>query len=497
MYIPFGEWLPDRPEYTREGALTARNVIPFQNGYLPMKDAGVYSSNGLDGDCSGAVSFIRPDGSIYTFAGDSGKLYRLNGTTFVNISKPGNYNSNDNPWRFVQWGDYVFATNYNDPIQKFRMGVDSNFSDLSSTAPRCKDMAVVNESLVLANTVDTIDGARQNRIWWSPIGDPFGTWTAGDPTTLCDFQDLVDGNFCVGVAGGDYGTVLMRNAIIRMTFVGPPLVFQIDTVEPVRGCVNIDSFVTDGRIVYFLSPEGFFAFNGASSQPIGATKVDKTFYDTLQDVYEPKVQAGLDPVNKVVVWAYVDNSTTNGYPNRWFMYNWVTNWWSEALFDPDEGDVTTVRFSQLYTQGYDLDTDFNVPDQDLDDTTTPDFDSSFWKGGVPVFGVFSTDNKLYYFNGDNREAYLEPAEQQFSPERRSFVNEVRAIVEGGSRHTLSYSARQTLQDTGSYNSVGESNSIGRFSIRSSGRYHKLKLTLKNDWTHARGLEVKFRPAGQR
>ena len=33
MQIPFGEWLPDQPEYLNPGATTANNVYYAQNSY--------------------------------------------------------------------------------------------------------------------------------------------------------------------------------------------------------------------------------------------------------------------------------------------------------------------------------------------------------------------------------------------------------------------------------------------------------------------------------
>ena len=47
--IPFGEWLPDHPDYKNPGCLTADNCFPVPGGYGPFP--------GLDPSDDGQFSF--------------------------------------------------------------------------------------------------------------------------------------------------------------------------------------------------------------------------------------------------------------------------------------------------------------------------------------------------------------------------------------------------------------------------------------------------------
>ena len=57
MQIPFGEWLPDQPEYLNPGAITANNVYYAQNSYKRFPSLVNYSTNNIGANSRGAGSF--------------------------------------------------------------------------------------------------------------------------------------------------------------------------------------------------------------------------------------------------------------------------------------------------------------------------------------------------------------------------------------------------------------------------------------------------------
>src|SRR5690606_11281656 len=135
-------------------------------------------------------------------------------------------------------------------------------------------------SLIAANTSDTSDGPRPERVWWSKQGDPTSWPTPGTSTARAaqsDFQDLVgDGGWCQGLVTGLQGAdfvVFQERALWRAIYVGGDVIWQFDPVEGARGTPAPGSIVQSGGLCWFLGEEGFYEFNGVSARPIGADLV--------------------------------------------------------------------------------------------------------------------------------------------------------------------------------------------------------------------------------
>ena len=84
-----------------------------------------------------------------------------------------------------------------------------------------------------------------------------------------------------------------------MTLTSAPLTFSADEIEQ-RGTDAPGSVIKLGRFIFYKSQDGFFMFNGESSEPIGAGKVDKTILadtkivDRGKEVVELFANAGAD-----------------------------------------------------------------------------------------------------------------------------------------------------------------------------------------------------------
>jgi hypothetical protein len=173
MLVPFGEWTPDQPDLGTAVA-DANNVIPAARSYRPWTDTANYST-AIAARCQGATSGNSGDGTVFTFAGDVDSLYRLSGTTWTELSKPGGYTTGaEETWRFVQFGQKVLATNGNDPIQSFSLGATGTFLDLATAAPKARHMALIDPGfLMVGNVIDSSTGVSYpNRVQWAAIEDP-------------------------------------------------------------------------------------------------------------------------------------------------------------------------------------------------------------------------------------------------------------------------------------------------------------------------------------
>lgn len=129
MLLRFGPWQPDTPDNDDGSAVEATGVVPGYGGaYEPQSGLQTFSSS-LSARCQGAFACKASDGSVYWFAGDRGDLFALSSITWSNVSVVGGYSvSADGSWSFTQYGDAVYATDYNDAIQVYTLGAGGAFS---------------------------------------------------------------------------------------------------------------------------------------------------------------------------------------------------------------------------------------------------------------------------------------------------------------------------------------------------------------------------------
>jgi hypothetical protein len=273
--IEFGEWLPDLPDFMNPGATVAQNVIPAGASYQSFPSQTVFSS-ALTARCQGAISTKDQDGNTALFAGDATKLYKNTSSSYNDVSLVGGYNtSTEEAWHFARFGNRVIATNFADNPQTWTLGSSSAFANLT-TALKARYVCKVRNFLMFGNTFDGSDGNVPHRVRWSGIGDP--TDFTVSASTQSDFNDL-DSEFgwVRQVVGGEYGVVFQERAISRMTYAGSPTIWQFDQVESSKGTQSPYGVVRVGNLIFYPGIDGFYAFNGSESVPIGANKIDKTF----------------------------------------------------------------------------------------------------------------------------------------------------------------------------------------------------------------------------
>ena len=488
--ISFGEWLPDQAALGNRGVTNVNNLVPYGGGYRPLAAMAAYSSSSLDARCQGATAAQDANGNTWIYAGDATKLYRLLNGTFSDVSKAGGYNVPvDDQWEFTQYTNTLIATNITDPVQSVSVG-GSAFADLivSTNKPKARHCAVVRDFLVLGNTSDATDGAQPQRVWWSALDDI--TDFDPDAVTQCDFNDQHEGGWVQRIVGGaEYGMIVQERSISRMTYVGTPLIFQIDPIDRQRGSPIPGSIIGWGRLVFWISDEGFFSSDGQQSYPIGQDKVDHTFWDQFDFANFGRVSAAIDPINKLVMWTFPGTGSTGGNPNKVYIFNWVDAKWSQA-------DIVAFFLVRLATQGYTL--------EELDqfstsmETLTPSLDSRQWSGGEARMAAFGSDNKLYFFTGGNLQAVIETGEIQPIPGKRSRISTIRPLVDTANV-AISIASRVRDADAATYGSSVTINTDGEAFTQSEGRYHRARLSLSSStsWTHALGVEIGFVPEGIR
>lgn len=483
MQVKFGEYTPDLPDMENPGVTVALNVLPAGDSYKSFPSATVYS-NALTARCQGAASGRDNDGNTYNFAGDATKLYSISQAAWSDVSVGGGYTTGaQERWEFAVWGDQMLATNFADPIQTYTMGVSSAFANLGGSPPRARHIGVVRDFVVVGNTYDASDGNMPNRVRWSGLGNE-ATWTPS-VTTQSDFNDIVgDGGWVQRVVGGEFGTVFLERSIHRMTYVGSPIIFQFDEVERNQGTPAPGSVTRFKSFMPYLADDGFYIFDGQQSVPIGANKVDKTFYADLDQSYMDRISSTIDPINQIIFWASPGQQNVGGNPNRIWAYNYSPNAakrWAYA-----EMDVEYIYRS--LAEGYTLE-QLDTISASLD-ALNFSLDSRVWMGNTALFSGFNADHKQINFTGTALNATIETQEVELTPNARTNVQEVRPFVDGSSATvTIQIGTRNALNESVTWGSAISANSAGNFPCRANARYHRMRVNISGAFDHAQGLNI--------
>jgi hypothetical protein len=441
-------------------------------------------TDALTGTCLGAISLKDETGGNYNYAGDVSKLYQIASTAVTDKSKGGGYSTGANEkWRFTKWGETVIATNYSDVMQTIAIG-GAQFADLGGTPPKARDIAVVKNFVVAVNTWDAADEEMPHRAWWCGFEDPT-TWTPS-PTTQADYQDLIgNGGACMAIVGGEYGTIFQERSIWRMTYIGAPFVFQFDEIEAERGTLSRGSVVNLGGIIFYLSLDGFYMFNGSQSIPIGEGKVNRWFFRDADRTKFVHMSSTIDPLNSLIMWSYVSNSASDNNPDKILLFHWPTQKWSVI----EQAHETML---QSLTTGWTLEGLDDYGGVGLGDLDTLPFglDSSVWMGGDLKLGAFSTSHKLGYFDGTPMYAMLETGEYQLTPGRVSMLTGVQPIVDQGVI-ALEVASRMKQDESIIYPRPSVlQNWYGYHPYRLKGRYHTFRFNITNEF-EAVGFEPDF------
>jgi hypothetical protein len=484
--------------------------VPNSGGFGPEASLAAVTP-ALASACFGAVSIIKTDSSIVTFAGTSTNLYQLaSSNTWTDVTRVagGNYAvPSGERWRFAQFGNNLIAVDYNDATQVFDVTSSTNFAALGGSPPQGRFITVVRDQVMIGGI-----NSHEMRVHWSGTNNST-QWTPG--SNNCDFQDAASGGPVTGVLGGEVGYVFQRQRVTRMTQTpGQATIYQFDEVLGASGCVAASSLVQVGLVAFYFASDGFrmLDMTSGASKVLGVNKWHDWVLNDLRPGSESQMLGMFDPRSPVVRWPYISTSNTGTTPDRVLIYNWVLD---EASFV----DMNIEASAALLTTGVTLDgLDALDPLRDdtsaviLDDSsgvidignidTLPfSLDSPVWKGGTPVMGVFSTDHALSYQNGAPVAAQWITADGAAG--QRALITGSRPQVDAPNV-TVAIAARERDGDVAAGNVVmfpqqENMEDTGICPAWTSGNLARAKIQIPaaSQWTLAKGIETMIKPRGRR
>jgi hypothetical protein len=473
--VTFGEWMPDQTGLS--GSLTdAKNVVSQAIGYGPFPTPVSFSSAAAE-NLTSLYAAKAPDGNTYFFAAGATKIYTVSGSgTLTQVNTGLTTGANDRV-RFTQFGKSVIICNNAQKLKSWVLGTSTTFAEVAATAPIAKFITVVRDFVVCANLLETTQ--QQYRVRWSAINDE--TDWVENVNTQSDYQDIPDGGQIMGIRGGEFGLVLLERAIHRMTYVGTPFIFQFDNISRNKGCMVSGSVAQYQGITFFLSDDGFYMCDGQQVVPIGAEKVDRFFLSDASEANYSTMSAAIDPVRKLVIWNYQSVDATR----KLMIYNFQTKKWTY-------GDANTDYLGEASSGASTLE-ELDSISASLDALTTS-LDSLLYIGGKYFLGgTYGT--RVYSFTGANLTGSI--ATGDIDVGANSVVTLAKPIVDNGSG-SLSVASRTLLNQSVTYGTSTAADSENRVSLRSAGRYHRLKLVPTGaNWKTAVAIDVDITPQGVR
>lgn len=484
--VEFGEWAPDRA--TRAAPSNeAKGVVSQNQQYSPLR-----SSQRVNGTtaatattCKGVAGFYDAAGTPQVFLGDTTKLYRVEGRTAVDRSRVANYvASADKYWVFEQFGTYIIATFPGVATQSYNLGVSTLFADLAG-APQGEAMGRVREFLMIGNGQTLTWSAFNNVLDYVPSAA-----TQAGTTTL----ELAGGNI-KKILGGETGTIFQERQISRMTYVGPPTIWQRDIVEERRGCISQNGAVKFGRNIFYVSDDGFWVFDGYQSQPIGVNKVDNYFTSRLNYPYRGRVCVSWDPLTRSLLCAFPSNGSAT--LNEVLIFSTTDGRWTHD-------DIAADYLGEIPLLGYNLDTLDTFPGAngiDLPSLGVLSIDSPVFTESRRQPAIADTAHALAIFSGANRPAIVETQEFEAAPGRHAFLSEIWPVVNADYTAMSASVISRALGpgDGATETNIEAANAIGMCPVRKDGRYLRARVYISQGavWDHAEGILYKARVSGGR
>jgi len=478
--LTFSEWTPDAADLGSAGAITATNALPSRDGYKPFKSLSVLTT-AISSRPRGAIEAYDRDNVSYQYVGNETALYELDSDnlTWTDVSLAPYTTGADEVWEFARWENKILAVNFSNNPQQITMGAAA-FSNLT-TDFRARHIGVVRDFVVMGNTYDASDGNAPNRIRWCGIGDETD-WTVS-ASTLADYRDLTTGGPIYKIIGGEVGIIVCQRSVFRMSFIGSPVVFQIDEILPDIGAISAGTVCNLGSNTYFVAEQGFVELTngGTGVNYIGAGKVDQFFFDDLDPDYLSRISCIADPTSNRIAWAYPGSSNTDGRPNKIIIYDRTFGKWTlieEEIELLVRSKGVGITLDELDSLGY--------PDIDLMDVS---LDSDLFKRASSQLAAFDGDYKLGFFRGVNKTATIETRESEIYAGANTYLNAFRPLVDRGTV-TAEVGSRGRLSDDVTYGSSLTQSASGKFTTRNNSRYHRIRLTISgNNWTDALGVQV--------
>lgn len=480
--VPFGEFLPDQPDYKNPGCIRAENVIPTAGGYGPLRGAG-NTSGTATGVCRGGALLRRSTGAAITVGGGATRLWVDVAGTVVETTGLTDIGA-DAYWQFEQFNGRVFAVAPNNDLQELTdIDTDTTWSAVSDAPAQAEVIGKVGQHLMVGAL-----SSNPYAIQWSGLNQP-RTFTADALNLAGTGEARHEYGKITGIVGDRYPLLFQQYGISRITPVGPPLVFRIEPIEEARGAIAPNAIVPVGFLTYYISDEGFCVTNGAGSQLIGSQRVNEFFKEDVSDTDLFRMHGTVDWTSQSVIWAYYPKEGT-GF-TKLVIYSWAENRFSTGTLPVQwllQGTTSATTIDGL-TNGV--------------DTYTQSFDAAEFRArgrNLSAYVESGSNAQLVALDGDALQAVFETGDTQPQPGKRAYISKVYPIIENSDANTQAIVITKNKKGgMETLSTPGTINDAGFCPVRADGRFARVRSIIPagSEWEKAQGVQIDFRVSGAR
>ncbi len=235
-------------------------------------------------------------------------------------------------WSLDNFGEVLIATVANGKTFTWNGGAASplitrasttttNFQTTSNpTASRITLVSPTTRHLIHLATETTIGTASTQDDMFIRFSDQEAINTyAPSAINTAGTQRLQDGTKIVGALKAKETILIWTdNALYTMKFIGSPFTFGFEQVGTNCGLIGKNSAVEIDGIAFWMSPKGFFAFDG-TVRSLPCTVEDHVF-ENIDTTKGQQVTAGLNNLFTEVTWYYP--SSGSEYNDKYVVYNY-------------------------------------------------------------------------------------------------------------------------------------------------------------------------------
>lgn len=484
--VPFAPYEPDKA-IVSGAAVDAKGVLSHSGRYAPLPGPELYSSTGqLNDVCLGGATFYDTDNSPHIFLADTTKLYKLASRVPGDVSRAAGYGADaDWQWTFEQFGNVVYAAARGvTTLQSFTLGSSSIFANVAGS-PDAEIIFRIRQHLFACagNTVNC--SAYNDPTDWTP---DFATQSF--QTTVSQASGII-----VAGIGGEQGALFQERGIIRLSYTGGNVPFNLDEIEGGRGAVSPSAVKPWGRGGFAVSEDGFYYFDGIEAVPIGEGKVDRTFVNDLNHTFRGRVVSAIDTAKKCWMVAYPSGNST--VCDKVFIFSMADARWTrdeidiEALFEMPEEGVSADDQSGIEAL-------FGTAV--ADSLTTLSADSPVWRERRRQWAAVQ-NRKLYLFTGSNQAARIDTGEFEPNPGGQTFVSELWPLIDAPPLQVVGsvYGKPHRLDEEARLLDQAAMSDIGCCDVRAEARFLRARFEIAQGatWSEASGTHTDAEPSGGR